>query len=75
MQNKISYKEIDKPLRKLIKELNKVGLYTTGSCSGHNKETAYINIRLENIQGIRVNNIHIKGQKHLQIEWIIGHKD
>ena len=67
--DKINYEEIDEEIRPLIKELNKTGLKTTGSCSGHNKDTAYINIRLENIHGVRVNNIHIKGQKHLQIEW------
>jgi len=64
--------KIDKELIPLVKELNRIGLKTYGCCSGHNKETAYINIDFRYIESISVRNtFNEQGEPtpYLQIEW------
>jgi len=64
--------KIDKELIPLINELNKVGLKTYGSCSGHDKDSAYVNIDFRYIESISVRNtFNEQGEPtpYLQIEW------
>lgn len=56
---------IDKELIPLLDELNKVGLKTTQSCSGHGKDVAYISISDENIDTI----VYNKKENRFVIYW------
>ena len=63
---KINYKEIDKEMRPVIKELNKLGLKTRHCCIGHDKTTAYITFDMrEDVS------VHIKNNV-LSINWHTG---
>lgn len=56
---------IDKDMRKLIKEMNKLGLRTTQCCAGHDKRLAYVSILMDNIEDVAIRQ---KG-KRLVIWW------
>ena len=44
---------IDKRIRRLIVELNRVGLETHSCCEGHNNAEAWINLTFKNIKEIK----------------------
>jgi len=61
--------KIDEELEPLIKELNKVGIKTTYSCSGHGSKPGYIAIDLSSLVLVRINN------KHIVLDWWIHKPD
>ena len=59
-----NYKEVDKGIKNLIKEMNKVGLKTVASCDGHHKARGWVTLNMKDIS------IQIKDD-HLVIAWDI----
>ncbi len=52
--NKVVLDSMDDELKPLVKELNRVGIKTIGSCSGHGKAAGYIAIDLNSLVCVRI---------------------
>ena len=70
---KIDYRSIDKEIRPLIKELNKVGLKTTQCCCGHNIKQAFLYLDLNSIDTVEIKDMN--AGKRLILRWDFATKE
>jgi hypothetical protein len=53
---KVNEGKYDEELVPLIEALNKVGIKTIASCSGHGRECAYVAIDMSSVKMVRIHN-------------------
>lgn len=53
---KVVQGDFDRELAPLLEEMNKVGIKTVASCSGHNARPAYIAIDLASLESVFIEN-------------------
>ena len=65
---------IDEKILPLIKELNKVGLLTSGSCQGHpeHQRPAYVTLDIDKIKDFGIFMNYYNGKPGLTIYWDRG---
>jgi hypothetical protein len=74
MRLKLNLKYADEELITVMKELNKLGLRTLSSCTGHNKSDATIVFDIASIKDIVITDTRFDKRKVIVFRWKIPFK-